>query len=62
MKKAPKDKEFLALKDGRWNLVHWATKDEGLPKAMFIDRESFDMSDFTEWHDLPQPKESQSFN
>lgn len=53
---APKNREFLALIDGKWHIIHWATKDECIQKAMFIDREFFETSHFTEWAELPKPK------
>ena len=51
---APKDREILIHKDGRWNIASWWTEDDGDGPAGFYDREGFDMNNGLAWHDLPR--------
>lgn len=58
MKSAPKNREILVYKDGRWNIAKWVTRSEAdVQKAMFVDREGFEMSGFDQWEELPNSNE-----
>lgn len=51
---APKDREILVFKNGRWHFANWVTPETtDVPEPMYIDREGFCMNGFEAWHELP---------
>lgn len=61
MKNPPKNRNFLGLVDvgygPYWDIFFWATKEDGVQKACYVDTELFDMPDLIRWTELPEIKE-----
>lgn len=59
--KPPKNRDFLGLVEARngelyWDIFFWATKEHGVRKSCFVDRNLFDMPTVVGWTDLPEIK------
>lgn len=57
-RKPPKDRDFLGLVKSYngelyWDIFFWATKEYGVKKACFVDRQLFDMPELLRWEELP---------
>ena len=58
----PKTRDFLGLvelSDGfrYWDIFFWATKENGVRKAGYVDKELYDMPNIVKWQDLPPTEE-----
>lgn len=57
-KKPPKNREFLGLATGYtgtyWDIFFWATKEYGVDKAQFVDRQLYKMPELLGWIELPE--------
>lgn len=57
-KKPPKDRDFLGLVESYngqryWDIFFWATREYGVKKSCFVDRQLFDMPGLVRWEELP---------
>lgn len=55
-KNPPKNRDFLGLVDHNqpyWDIFFWATKEDGVMKSEFVDRELFSMPKLIKWEELP---------
>ena len=63
-KRYPKDRSFLGcVCDSKgnphyWDIFFWATKEDGVDKACFVDSGLFAMPKCIGWHELPSLEES----
>jgi hypothetical protein len=62
MSKPPKNRDFLGFvkhynNEPYWDIFFWATREDGVRKACFVDRQLCVMPDLIRWADLPNSGE-----